>query len=232
MIYLFVLLPFLLFNVLFCEGVNDLPHIMEINNLHLTEEYSNAVKTLKDSSGLYCICHQDTGCMYIGSSLDLGSRLTDHFVSGSSNAHLQYAIAKYGLAAFTFLVIELCTKELLLEREQHWLNWLFSLPANLRYNFLPTAGSCFGMKHTDETKAKMSGNNKGCKNPMFGVPRVDLRKPVYVFDASIKVLITRFYGLREASKELQMSHNIIRKYIPSGKPFEGIIFSYSPSPKG
>jgi len=54
--------------------------------------------------------------MYIGSSIDLGSRLTDHFVSGSSNTHLQYAMTKYGLAMFSFKVIELCAKELIIER--------------------------------------------------------------------------------------------------------------------
>jgi len=60
--------------------------------------------------------------MYIGSSTDLGARLADHFLNGSSNVHLQYALAKYGLSLFLFKVVELCTKDQLLLREQFWLD--------------------------------------------------------------------------------------------------------------
>lgn len=55
---------------------------MEFSDLHLTENISEAVKSLKGASGIYCISHSDSGCMYIGSSIDLGSRLTDHFING------------------------------------------------------------------------------------------------------------------------------------------------------
>ncbi|RUO96033.1 hypothetical protein BC936DRAFT_142731, partial [Jimgerdemannia flammicorona] len=130
----------------------------------ITENLSHAVKSLKGSSGIYCITNQENGQMYIGSSVNLGNRLTAHFVNGSSNAHLQFAIAKYGLIAFTFSVIELVAKDQLLAREQFWLDWLFSLPAERRYNYLPTAGSLLGYKHSDETRAKMSGEN----HPMYG----------------------------------------------------------------
>src|SRR3954465_8372848 len=36
--------------------------------------------------------------------------------------------------------------------EQKHLDWLFSLPAELRYNFSPIAGSTLGYKHTDDTR--------------------------------------------------------------------------------
>ena len=82
----------------YCQSTGGvLPTIMEFENLHLTENLSNAVKSIKGSSGIYCILHKDTGQMYIGSSIDLGARLADHFVKGSSNVHLQYALAKYSL---------------------------------------------------------------------------------------------------------------------------------------
>jgi hypothetical protein len=38
-------------------------------------------------------------------------------------------------------LLEEVNKALLLSREQHWLDWLFSLDDKFRYNFLPTAGS-------------------------------------------------------------------------------------------
>src|SRR3954466_2596577 len=65
---------------------------------------------------------------------------------------------------FTFAVVEFCDLKVLLQREQHYLDILFSLPTNLRYNFLPTAGSSLGYKHTPETLAEVSGAN----NSMYG----------------------------------------------------------------
>ena len=77
--------------------------------------------------------------MYIGSSIDIGIRMVQHLVSNNTNEHLQNAIEKYGLENFTFSVVEFCDLSVLLQREQHYLNILFSLPANLRYNFSPVA---------------------------------------------------------------------------------------------
>jgi hypothetical protein len=53
-----------------------------------TENLSNAAKNLKGLSGIYSITCLDNGCMYIGSSVDMGGRLADHLVYGSSNTHL------------------------------------------------------------------------------------------------------------------------------------------------
>jgi hypothetical protein len=53
----------------------------------------------------------------------------------------------------------LVTKNLLLTREQIWLNLLFLHPKELIYNFLSTAGSSLGYKYTAEHLAKISGAN-------------------------------------------------------------------------
>ena len=123
----------------------------------------------------------------------MGNRLVDHLVDNNTNEHLQKGIYKYGLENFTFLVpfrgqpplqrpgipptlcggdgggsVEFCDPKVLLQLEQHYLDILFSLPANLRYNFLPTAGSSLGYKHTEEALAKLSEANSGALNPMNG----------------------------------------------------------------
>jgi group I intron endonuclease len=64
--------------------------------------------------------------MYIGSSIDMGNRLVDHLVTNNTNEHLQNAISKYGLENFTFAVVEFCDSQVLLQREQHYLDILFS----------------------------------------------------------------------------------------------------------
>jgi predicted GIY-YIG superfamily endonuclease len=140
-----------------CEGVEDLPRAMEFKDLHLTESLKEAKEVLKDTSGIYCMAHTESGTMYIGSSTDLGRRLCDHILNNSSNLHLQRAMALYGLSSFVFIVVEFCTPSNLLNREQLYLNWLFRLPLAFRYNFCSTAGSCLGYQHTSEFKARMSG---------------------------------------------------------------------------
>jgi hypothetical protein len=56
----------------------------------------------------------------------------------------------------------------LLAREQHYLEFLFSLPQSFRYNFLSTAGSSLGYNHSEETRPQISGaNNPIQSNPIL-----------------------------------------------------------------
>lgn len=77
---------------------------------------------------------------------------------------MQRACDKYGLPAFSFSMIEYVDlRERLLEREQCWID--FFKP---RYNTAKFAGHpTLGLKHSDETKAKMSASRKGKKRPPF-----------------------------------------------------------------
>jgi hypothetical protein len=50
--------------------------------------------------------------------------------------HLQRDIIKYGLKNFEFIVVEFVLDiTMLLDTEQKWLNWLFNLSRDFRYNF-------------------------------------------------------------------------------------------------
>src|SRR3954467_6601921 len=69
----------------------------------------------------------------------------------------------------TFAVVEFCDSQVLLQREQHYLDILFSLPDNLRYNFARFAEAPFkGLTHTPGSKAQMSDSQSGANNPMSG----------------------------------------------------------------
>jgi group I intron endonuclease len=149
---------------MYCEVADNLPKVMEIEYLHLTETLKTAKGSLDGQSGIYAFKCLETGAHYIGSSVDLYDRFYAHIMGHYSNLHIQRAILKYGLASFVFLVVEFCAKDLLQVREQHYLDWLFALPAKLIYNFNPIAGippSFEGKKHTEEAKAKMSASLKG-----------------------------------------------------------------------
>jgi len=252
-----VLLSLLFSNILLCENVEELPTIMEINNLHLTESLKEARINLNGASGIYCLINQDTGTIYIGSSVNLYDRILNHLTGNSSNLHLQNAILKYSLAAFTFKVIEQCSKSLLLEREQYWLDWLFSLPRSLRYNFLPTAGSRLGLPHTeetkakmrsrvhsDETKAKMSATKKGQVLAEEVKVKISLSRggsPVFIYDANTFELLSIQPSARAAGRYLNIADKTVTKYIKLGSVYCGYLFRASapraepggrPPPKG
>lgn len=78
--------------------------------------------------GVYAIVHRPTGRMYVGSSSDVRRRLRQHvarFNAGrSDNPRLQNAWGKYGMGAFTFILLARCTSGVLLAKEQRFLDTL------------------------------------------------------------------------------------------------------------
>lgn len=100
---------------------------------------------------------------YTGNAVNLCNRWKQHRRELCKNIHyntdLQLDWNKYGEQAFEFSILELCEKEMLLIREQ----WYFDNEP-LSYNICPIAGSCLGVKRSDEFRARMSGE----LNPMFG----------------------------------------------------------------
>jgi group I intron endonuclease len=163
-----------------------LPIAIEFKDLHLTETLNRAKGALRGLSGIYCIKNLVTGAMYIGSAVDLSSRIMEHLVygksSGKSNEHLQRAISYYGLDNFVFNIIEFVTdKGMLLVREQHYLDILFTLPATMIYNYAKDAvAPMTGRNHTSETKAKLSEAIREEKNPIYG------RVPSHAFGSGEK----------------------------------------------
>lgn len=59
---------------------------------------------LKNVGGVYGLINIKDGKQYIGSSLNLYERLTDHIKGVSSNIRLQRSIAKHGLNNFNFFI--------------------------------------------------------------------------------------------------------------------------------
>ncbi len=104
-------------------------------------------------SGVYKIENQITKDIYIGSSVHLVNRKSRHFKDLEKNIHhsiiLQRAVNKYGIENFIFIVLENCEKEVLLIREQHYLDTLLPM-----YNILSQAGNSLGHTVTEKTKDK------------------------------------------------------------------------------
>jgi group I intron endonuclease len=166
----FVLFYYFLLNVTLCESVEDLPVVIEFTDLHLTEKLVEAIQALNGLAGVYCVKNLVTGSLYLGSSIFLANRLKKHILS-CHNPHLFNAMKRYGLKNFSFIIVEYTEldedipeeeiKEALLASEQHWLDWLFSLPSHLRYNLSPTASSPLGVIRSAETRALINASQIG-----------------------------------------------------------------------
>jgi hypothetical protein len=75
--------------------------------------------------------------------------------------HLQHAWNCYGEDAFKFSTIERVEPDLLLEREQFWIDRLCACDPDRGFNTAPVAGTRFGVPQSAESRAKMSVSAKG-----------------------------------------------------------------------
>jgi len=170
----------------------------------------------------------------------------NHILGHSSNLHLQSAILKHGLCMFAFVILDYCNlsdhfvldnyrgqKAQTRGQEQHYLDILFSLADNLRYNFARFAEASFrGLTHTVESRAKISkankGLNSGANNPLYGkvpasafqsghVPANAMTINVYAID---NVLVQTFSSQVVAAKWAGVSRVTVQNYIKSGKVFK------------
>ena len=93
--------------------------------------------------GIYCIENLINHRKYIGLSKDIKRRWAEHRSELRRGAHiniyLQKAWNKYGEESFKFYILELCTEDILCERECYYIKTLNSLSHEQGYN-LTTGG--------------------------------------------------------------------------------------------
>lgn len=144
---------------------------------------------------------------------------------------------KNGYSNFTLEILEYCTANNCIDREQYYID-LFKP----EYNLLTKAGSWFGFKHTEESLAKIAashlgkthsletrtkiGEAVGGKNhPMYGKPRaIGAGKPsqtISVIDI-VKNTETTYISFSEAAVALGIRRIAISTYISRNqqKPFK------------
>lgn len=128
-------------------------------------------KNLTNVGGVYAIVHNQTKKLYVGSSMNLARRLTDHVNNQSSNLLLQRAINKYGLNNFSLYILELLPVNVNLTSEELGVTLIKMEQKHLdsfndKYNINPKAGKTrSGAKHSEATKELMSKLRK--ENPHF-----------------------------------------------------------------
>ena len=112
-------------------------------------------------SGIYLIKNIVNNKVYIGSAVNIDNRWPRHrydLKEGKHHSeHLQSAWNKYGEQSFTFEVLEeVSNQEHLLAYEQVYLDYYKSYEIDRGYNICKVAGSSLGIKHSEETRKKMS----------------------------------------------------------------------------
>lgn len=143
-------------------------------------------------SGVYKITNINNENSYIGSSIDVYKRWNKHKVclrNGNHHSqHLQNAWNKYGESSFVFEVLLFCEINLLIEKEQHYLDTV-----KPEYNIARKAGNVLGVKRSVETRKKISLIKKLLsKNPEY-IKKLSLsltgikRTPEQIANMKIKV---------------------------------------------
>lgn len=116
-------------------------------------------------SGVYQITLKTDGRSYIGSAVNIEARWRQHRDKSRSLKNIQVisrAISKHGIDAFNWQILEECSVEKLIEREQHWLDLIrpFADEDN-GFNIRKVADSNIGIRRTDESKKKQSDTMSG-----------------------------------------------------------------------
>ena len=132
-------------------------------------------------AGIYVIRNKVNGKIYIGSSIDMRKRWHIHKYylcsNNHNNRHLQSSWNKYGEENFELIVVETVSdKNNLIKREQYWID---KHNFNDLYNIRLNAQSNLGLKHTNETKKKMSENQLGEKNSFYSKHHTDKIKKLW-----------------------------------------------------
>lgn len=164
---------------------------------------SQMVKENKKLSGVYIIINNITNKIYIGSSLDLGRRLSVYFTNSFSVRNktmiISKALAKHGHLNFSVGILEYCCRDIRIERENYYFGLL-----KPEYNVLKEAGSPPIIKvHTVQTRLKMS---------MSSVLSIAVRFK----DTQVNQII-EFASLKEAANKLGVSYERLTKLIASSR---------------
>lgn len=117
-------------------------------------------------SGIYCIKSISRNKTYVGQSVYLTRRLSDHKSNLLKGRHgneiLQHHCNKYGLDDLKFEILEVCKIDKLDERERYWIKYYNSL--NRKNGFNMESGGNDGKEFSVERRQAITGEG----NPMFG----------------------------------------------------------------
>lgn len=170
------------------------------------------------SSGIYKITNLINGKFYIGSTNNIARRKREHLSRGvpKGNSIIKAAILKYGRNNFDISILEECPVEILITREQYYMDLL-----KPEYNIRKEANSNRGMILPERQIQHLRTVNIGRKYPGRG------NKKVILTNVEGQVL-REFSSVKEAGQIIMVDpSNISRCCNGITKTCKGYIFKYS-----
>lgn len=159
-------------------------------------------KDNKDKSFVYRWINKVNNKEYLGSTANAKRRLLKYYDLSSlklANMPIYKAILKRGHSNFIFEIIEYCEPDMVLEREQYYLDNF-----DFYYNVLEKADSILGYKHTEETLSKMIGrtNALGYKHNLETIAKLKELSTNKTHSSEAKDKMKEIWAQRKLSKQI------------------------------
>jgi hypothetical protein len=176
----------------------------------------------KGLSGVYCWTNKINGKFYIGSAVDLQTRLAYYYSKKSmetslkkSKSAIYSAILKHGQSNFKLEILEYCSSEKCIKLEQKHIN--FFKP---EYNILQIAGSCLGVIRSGVSRAKISAAKIGNTHSNSKSHPNSIKIQVTDLEINTKTI---YHSVNSAAKALNIHPYIISGYFNRNqiKPYKG-----------
>jgi len=214
----------------------------------LKQDRTQILQDEKNKSGVYCLINNTNGHAYVGSSINLASRMKNYlnnlFLKSRQNSNMPIvkALLKYGQLNFSLLILEYVKPESIAIRETFYITFIIPY-----YNVLKQGYSSIGYihtqetkkllselaknrRHSDETKALIAKALTGENNPFYNkshsveskirMIEANSAYPVYVYN-SFKELLVIFPSLTTLAKLIKSNHPTLVNVIKQQIIFRG-----------
>jgi hypothetical protein len=216
-------LYYILIKAMNLKNTNTINPIYSYNNPY--EEREQVYKDVRGKTGIYLWTNTISGKSYVGSAVNLRRRLSNYFSKTRIISELETtksliykAILKHDYSNFKLDIIEICSIESLLEREQYYLDNF-----ELKYNTLKTAGSLLGFKHSAEAIELIRAARLG--KPISEEAKIKLAANSQAFALEVENLetkeVTYFSSIRRAAEFLNMHHSYLAKCLNKDGFYKG-----------